>query len=162
MNTKAELTLQVVRRVQENARPDLPEFPGRWVIWPGGERVDWEGARSLLERQPKPVLVSPLLEPGMLGLWTLDSLAAERREVARRGIASQVQYYADKLTAIGVAHGPVRFGSAASSHELTRDDFLRWATEYAINVGISLEPAEGGAVARVRVLSSLGGTPLTL
>jgi len=37
-----------------------------------------------------------------------------------------------------------------------------WATEYAINVGISLEAAADAASARVRILPSPGRPPLTL
>lgn len=32
MDTGAELTLQIVRRVQAHARPDLAEFPHLWRI----------------------------------------------------------------------------------------------------------------------------------
>lgn len=162
MDTGAELTLQIVRRVQSHARPDLPEAPELWTIWPRGERLDWEGARALLSRLPKPVLVAPLLEPGMLGLWTVDTLDARHRQVVDRGVANQVQYYGDKLTVLDVEQGPVRFGSGTSTCQMTRDEFLHWATEYAINVGISLETTADAGIARVRVRPSGGGPPLTL
>lgn len=162
MDTGAELTLQITRRVQAHARPDVSQESGLWTIWPRGERLDWDGARALLGCLPKPVLVAPLLEPGMLGLWTVETLDEAHRQVVDRGIANQVQYYAEKLTALGAEQGPVRFGSGAPSYAMTRDEFLHWATEYAINVGISLETSTEAGVARVRVRPSGGGPPLTL
>jgi hypothetical protein len=148
--------------VQAHARPDLAEFPHRWRIWPGGEQLDWAEARMLLARCPRPVLVAPLLESGMLGLWASASLDEQQRETVRRGLADQVRYYAGKLAAVGVERGPVRFGSGASCFEMTGDEFLRWANEYGINVGISLEPSEDAGVARVRVHPTMGSPPLTL
>jgi hypothetical protein len=162
MTIGAELTLQISRRVQAHARAELAEFPRLWSLWPRGERLDWDGTRALLDSLPKPLLVAPLLEPGMLGLWEHDPLDEQRRPIVRYGIKNQVQYYADKLAAIGAERGPVRFGPSASRYEMTRDEFLLWATEYAINVGISLEPADDAGVALVRIRPSAGGPPLTL
>jgi hypothetical protein len=106
--------------------------------------------------------VAPLLEPGMLGIWPIDTLDEERKRAVGRGIANQVQYYAEKLVALGVEDGPIRFASGSSPYEMSRDEFLHWATEYAINVGITLEAAADGASARVRILPVRGRPPLTL
>ena len=162
MDTGAELTLQIVRRTQSYARPDVAPAPDSWLLWPGGERLDWVSTRTRLGALGKPLLVAPLLEPGMLGLWSIDTLDDERKQAVRRGVATQVQYYADKLAALGVEGGPIRFESGTSQHEMSRDGFLRWASEYAINAGISLEAAADAASARVRVLPSRGRPPLTL
>src|SRR2546430_583842 len=86
-----------------------------------------------------PLLVAPPLEPGMLGIWPIDTLDEERKRAVGRGVANQVQYYAEKLVALGVEDGPIRFASGSSPYEMSRDEFLHWATEYAINVGITLE-----------------------
>src|ERR1700704_4646879 len=48
MDTGAELTLQIVRRAQSYARPDVPQAPDLWLLWPGGERLDWVRARARL------------------------------------------------------------------------------------------------------------------
>jgi hypothetical protein len=133
-----------------------------WLLWPGGERLDWVGTRTRLSALTKPLLVAPLLEPGMLGLWSIDTLDDARRQVARREVANQVQYYANKLAALGVEHGPIRFESGTSQYEMSRDEFMHWATQYAINVGISLEAAADAASARVRILPSRDRPPLTL
>jgi hypothetical protein len=162
MDTGAELTLQIVRRAQSYARPDVPQAPDLWLLWPGGERLDWVSTRTRLGALAKPLLVAPLLEPGMLGLWSIDTLDEERKQVVRHGVANQVQYYADKLAALGVEHRPIRFESGTSQCEMSRDEFLHWATEYAINVGITLEAAADAASARVRILPSRGRPPLTL
>ena len=162
MQKGAELTLRITHRVQAQWRPDISESTALWTIWPRGERVDWDGARALLGRLPKPVLVAPLLEPHMLGLWTVEMLDAGHRQVVGREMANQVQYYADKLSVLRAEDGPVRFGLGAASVEMTRDEFLHWATEYAINVGISLETSAKAGVAHVRVRPAGGGPPLTL
>ena len=98
----------------------------------------------------------------MLGIWPIDTLDEERKRAVGRGVANQVQYYADKLAALGVGDGPIRFEAGSSQYEMSRDEFLHWATEYAINVGISLEAAADAASARVRILPSPGRPPLTL
>jgi hypothetical protein len=41
MDTGAELTLQIVRRAQAFARPDVLQAPDSWLLWPSGERLDW-------------------------------------------------------------------------------------------------------------------------
>jgi hypothetical protein len=162
MDTGAELTLQIARRAQSRARPDVPQAPDLWLLWPGGERLDWVRARARLGALGKPLLVAPLLEPGMLGIWPIDMLDEERKRAVGRGLANQVQYYAEKLVALGVEDGPIRFASGSSPYEMSRDEFLHWATEYAINVGITLEAAADGASARVRILPARGRPPLTL
>jgi len=106
--------------------------------------------------------VAPLLEPGMLGIWPIATLDEERKRAVGREVANQVQYYAEKLVALGVEDGPIRFASGSSPYEMSRDEFLHWATEYAINVGITLEAAADGASARVRILPARGRPPLTL
>jgi hypothetical protein len=162
MDTGAELILQIVRRAQSCARPDVPQAPDMWLLWPGGERLDWGQARARLGALGKPLLVSPLLEPGMLGVWPIDTLDEKAKGAVRRGVANQVQYYEEKLVALGVGNGPIRFASCSSPYEMSRDEFLHWATEYAINVGITLEAAADGAGARVRILPAHGLPPLTL
>lgn len=162
MDTGAELTLQNVRRAQSYARPNVPQAPDLWLLWPGGERLDWVRARARLGALGKPLLVAPLLEPGMLGIWPVDTLDDERNRAVEREVANQVQYYAEKLVALRVKDGPIRFASDSSTYEMSRDEFLHWATEYAINVGITLEAAADGASARVRILPARGGPPLTL
>jgi hypothetical protein len=161
MDTGAELTLRIVQRAQSHVRPDVPQAPDLWLLWPGGERIDWVSTRTRLGALAKPLLVAPLLEPGMLGLWPIDTLDEARKQVVRHEVANQVQYYADKLAALGVEHGPIRLESGTSQCEMSRDEFLHWATEYAINVGISLEAADA-ASARVRIVPSRGRPPLTL
>src|SRR5215203_6794486 len=52
------------------------------------------------------------------GLWPIDTLDEARKQVVRHEVASQVQYYADKLAALGVEHGPIRFGSGTSQCEM--------------------------------------------
>ena len=109
----------------------------------------------------KPVLVAPLLEPGMLGLWSINTFDEAHKQVVGRQIINQVQYYADKLTALNVEQGLVRFGSGTSAYEMTRDEFLQWATEYALDVGISLGASTDAGVARILVRTSSGNPPLT-
>ena len=161
MNTGAELTLQIVRLVQAHARRDVSQVPQLWTFWPRGECLEWEGARGLLTRLAKPVLVAPLLEPGMLGLWSINTFDEAHKQVVGRQISNQVQYYADKLTALNVEQGLVRFGSGTSAYEMTRDEFLQWATEYALDVGISLGASTDAGVARILVRTSSGNPPLT-
>ena len=159
MDTGAELTLQIGRLVQSHACGDVAPTPDAWLFWPRGDRLDWEGARGLLSRLTKPLLIAPLLEPGMLGLWTLDTIDEAHRQVVGQEISNQVQYYADKLTALSTQSAVVRFGSGTAAYQMTRDEFLHWAAEYAINVGISLAASSDPGVAVVTVRPTGGGRP---
>jgi hypothetical protein len=158
MDTGAELTLQIVRLAHSHTVADVSRIPQRWTFWPHGERCDWEGARALLSRLAKPVLVAPLAEPGMLGLWTVDMLAENHRRAADRELTNQVQYLADKLAALNHP-GSVKFGSGASAYQMTGAELLQWATEYALNLGISLGRSSEANVAHVLVRPSGGGAP---
>ena len=160
MNTGAELTLQIVRVVQAHAGGDVSRVPQRWVFWPRGERLVWEDARALLTQLAKPVLIAPLLEFGMLGIWDVEAFEVAHRQTVEQQLTSQVQYYADKFAALSPESGLVRFGSGASAGQMTRDELLRWATEYALNVGISIGPAADTGEARILVRPSGGGAPL--
>ena len=158
MDTGAELTLQIVRLAHSHAAGDASRVPQRWTVWPYGERCDWEGARALLSRLAKPVLIAPLAEPGMLGLWTVDMLAEEHRRAASRELNNQTRYLADKLAALDDPSS-VRFGSGASAYRMTCAELLQWTAEYALNLGVSLGPSTEAGVAHVLVRPSGGGAP---
>jgi hypothetical protein len=159
MDTGAELTLQIVRLAQSPRSGDVARAPHLWTFWPYGERRDTEEARALLSRLAKPVLVTPLAEPGMLGFWTPDMIDKAHRPVVDQQLQNQVQYFADKFTTLSMHTEAVHFGSGASAYQMTRDEFLQWATEYALNVGVSLGPSPDASGARVLVRPSGGGAP---
>src|SRR5258705_13830499 len=109
MATGAELSLQIVRRAQSFARPDVPQAPDLWLLWPGGERLDWVRARARLGALGKPLLVAPLLEPGMLGIWPIDTLDEERKRAVGR--ESPIRCSTTRRSSLRSASRPDRSGS---------------------------------------------------
>lgn len=158
MDIGAELTLQIVRLVHE--RPDPPRSPASWSVWPEGGRLTWAEVRAVLAAAPKPLLVAPLIEPGALGMWTLDSLSAGMRTKLARGIASQVEYYTAKLEMIGLTlEDRMCFEPATPACVMRVGDFLDWAREYAIGVGISIEQSSEPGMGRIVIRPPGGGGP---
>jgi hypothetical protein len=160
MDSGAELTLQIIRRVQRHSHGEARRFPDSWSFWPRGLRAGWPDARDLLTALPKPILVAPLLEPGMLGLWTDEGFDNAQRHAFAQQLANQVQYYSEKLAALNVPpDGQVRFGPAVSPSAIGVDAFLQWATEYGLSVGISLAASPDPGVAIITVRPPGGAGP---
>lgn len=158
MDIGAELTLQIARLVHE--RPNPPRSPARWSFWPQGDHVTWAEAREVLATVPKPVIVAPLIEPGVIGLWTTASVTASQRAAFDTQLANQVQYYIEKLAALGLTDAEaVRFEPATPECTLSVSDFFRWTREYIIGVGMSLAPSPVARVARITVRPPGGGRP---
>lgn len=158
MDIGAELTLQIVRLVQE--RQDPPRSPASWSIWPAGGRATWAEARAILSAAPKPLLVAPLIEPGVLGMWTLESVGSAMRTKLAREFANQVQYFTAKLETIGIGlEDRMCFEPATPPLSMRVSDFLSWASEYAIGVGISVDLSSQPGMGRIVVRPPGGGGP---
>jgi hypothetical protein len=152
----AELTLQIARLVQ--TRPDATRSPNLWSFWPHGGSATWAEARALLAAAPKPVAVAPLVEPGAIGIFPVEQLPdAVRRQLAPQ-FEGQLEYYRQKLEQMGLAEGAsLRFEPAAPQCVLSIAEFMSWARDYAIGVGISLGPSPDPAVGRIIVRPPSGG-----
>jgi hypothetical protein len=158
MDIGAELTLQIARLVHEGADP--PRSPAFWSFLPDVSRASWPEARAILSAAPKPLLVGPLIEPGSLGLWTLDRLEDKARSVMSREMANQVAYFTEKLRVCEVGDGGrIRFEPSTLELSLTVPDFLHWTREYSMTVGLSLVKGPQPGVARLIVRPPGGGGP---
>jgi hypothetical protein len=158
MDIGAELTLQIARLVHERSNP--LRSPAYWSFWPHGGRATWSEARHILASAEKPLFVAPLVEPGVLGLWNLDSFNELKRAEFEHQFANQIQYYTEKLALFGLLEEDrVRFEPATPECTLSVSDFLRWARDYAIGVGISIAQSPEPRVARITVRPPGGGGP---
>ena len=152
----AELTLQIARLVHERSNPS--RSPAYWQFWPEGHRGTWAEARAILAGLPKPVFVAPLVEPGALGIWSLASFDEQRRSELAHAFANQIRYYTEKLELYGLTEADrVRFEPATPEFTLSVSEFLRWAQEYAIGVGISLAQSPESRVCRIIIRPPGGG-----
>lgn len=151
MDLGAELTLQIARLVHE--RPEPPRSPASWMFWPMAREGNWETARTILAEAPKPLFVSPLMEPGMLGVWTFAMLDAPARARAEAELRNQVEYFAAKLEKLGFGEGDqVRFEAATPPLTITVREFLHWAGEYALNLGVTVQRTDDPGVARILII----------
>lgn len=158
MSAAAELTLHITRLVHE--RPDPWRSPASWSIVWDDRRLTWDDACAAPDAARKPVLVAPLLEPGWIALWHRDDLDERRRARFDAQIENQLQYYRAKLDAIGLGDGDtVRFEAAPPGWAMTVADFLGWASEYGMLVGISLAAADAPGACRVIIRPAGGGGP---
>jgi hypothetical protein len=156
MDIGAELTLQIARLVHE--RTDPPRSPAFWSILPDVGRATWPEARSILSAASKPLLVAPLIEPGSLGLWTFNAMEGKSRSVLTRETANQVQYFTEKLRVFELGDSDcIRFEPATPMFEISVRDFLQWAREYSISVGISIVKVPQARVGRLIVRPPGGG-----
>ena len=157
MNVQAELTLQIARLVQpRNQR----RTPAGLMFWPDGFRVTWAEANAFLADAPKPVIVAPLVEPGLLGLWSQADISAARKDAFAAELANQRQYYEEKLHALGL--GPqdlIHAEWTTPEQTVTVNDFLRWADDYVMPVPISLERSDESGAVRLIVSPPGGGAP---
>lgn len=134
MDLCAELTLQIIRFVQQPRNP--PSSPREWVFFPEGRRVAWPLARTLLADAPKPLMVAPLAEPGMIGSWRIRALTGDHLAKAEHGLANQQQWLSEHATRFSWARTDlVLFETEADQLELSVAELERWLKEYALPVG---------------------------
>ena len=125
--------------------PDSPDTPDRWVFTPDGVRGDWDTAAEHLAGAPKPLVVAPLQEPGMLGTWSVQALEGGARRRMEHEFENLREFVEECAAQFGlVDHSRVCFGSAAGVVEITLAELRRWVREYAVIIGLLLrrDPAD--------------------
>lgn len=150
MDASAELTLRILRTVQEHRGAVASE--ANWTFVPDGRRVPWAEARELLAAMPKPVIVAPLTEPGYLSVWVLDRLSDQERTMGVKSMANQKEYYLSKLEtcALGDA-GVIELVVPTGRLTLSVPEFDRWSKEYVLSVGVTLNATATPGLARILI-----------
>jgi hypothetical protein len=155
----ADLTLRVVRAVQGPPRGAVVQ----WFIVPDLEEVGWSGLTRMLAALPKPVVIAPLLQPGMIGVWTIGSLTESQRHIVRRLTKNRVDYFREKLDLLSDA--PVQTIEFRPEDEnklrMTRTDFERWIRDFSVSVGITVVSTGDPTMARLIVLLPGSGSSPT-
>jgi hypothetical protein len=148
----AELTLRLARFVQMPEDP--PASPARWFFVPEFYSAHWEEAADLLAAAPKPLIVAPLLDPGILGTWFLGALTGVHRSRAEHHLQNQQEFFASQLEHFGLVDThTIVFESGADETVLDVANFKRWLQEYVVCLGSTLQrsaPAPHSAALIVR------------
>ena len=149
MDLCAELTLQLLRFVQMPAGP--PASPTGWTLAPDCVTIPWLAVRELLSSVPKPVIVAPLSEPGMFGMWDVAVLRGDTRARIEHQIANQLLFARERLPlTAGRDDALVLFESEADKLRLPYSDLMKWLREYVLVVGWTVqENANTGEAARL-------------
>ena len=121
MDQAAELALHICRFVQMPL--DSPSWPRDWAFVPGGDRRDRAETIKLLAAAPKPVVVAPLVEPGMLAMWSIAELSGEARRRVEHEFANQAGWVARLVTELHLSE------SAAVVFETASDRFILTVAE---------------------------------
>lgn len=135
MDTRAELTLRLVRIAQEALQPHSSLVD--WMLFPHYRHARWTDARQLLATAAKPVLVVPLLEPGCLSFWSARDLTPDARRQLEDELANQRQYFASRLDGYALTR-PAFVESPDGAYRLPLSDFRKWTAEYCIPIGLSM------------------------
>ncbi len=151
MDTRAELTLRLVRIAQEALQPRSSLVD--WMLYPHYRRASWTDARQLLATAAKPVLVAPLVEPGCLAFWGASDLSADARRSVDAEIANQRDYFTSRIAALALT-APSFVESPDAIFRLPLADFEDWSAEYCIPVGFGVTRS---AADTARVLVRLPG-----
>ena len=158
MDLCAELTLRASRLLQEHRGPES-SF-AFWYFLPEFHRTGWAEARMLLANAPKPLLVSPLVEPGMLATWRLDVMGPGLRPASDHHAANQVEYYEAKLKAVGLDDGcSVELRTPSGELSLPVPEFRRWYHEYLF-AGVSVAKTVDPRIGRLLLHPPGGGRPI--
>lgn len=159
MDNCAELSLRIIRAGQEALNPQ--SSPVAWRFFPERPDVTWSDARNRLAATEKPVIIAPLLESGSVAIWSINGFTPEHRAIAEREFANQCQYFTEKLSALGFGDAD-HVETPDGDFRVTVPEFKRWATEYAVNVGIGMTKSPDARAARILIRPPGGGRPIGL
>ena len=141
--TGAELALHIARFVQMPV--GSAEWPEHWEFVLRGGRYSRTEAAEVLARSPKPVLVAPLLEPGMLALWPADALDEEGRSRFDHDFANQVEAVAGRIRDLELTDSSrILFVTAAGRVVLSAAECRACFRAYAVLAGWNLVKGPDG------------------
>jgi hypothetical protein len=143
----AEFTLRVAA-IAQGVIPGAT-WPERWYLLPAIKDMSWEEAREHLERIPKPVVVTPLADPGYIGVWPS---APDDRAIAGH-VANQVGFYDQKIPGLGFTDADTLIlGTPSGEFVWSIGEFRRWLREYAVLARVVLSETTDPRVAQILVL----------
>ncbi len=158
MDICAEATLRVTRTAQGRSSSQLAA--GAWFLMPEFREATWDDARTALSVAPKPIIVTPLLEPGHVGFWSFNGISAMSRSAAEKQLSNQQSYCMAKLRSLGLSDAhTIIIPSAEADFAMPREEFDRWLAEYAIGLGTTLQRAVDPGTARLLLRPPGGGGP---
>ena len=159
MDLCAEFTLRAARLVQEYNNT-WSSMAG-WLILPEFRAVTWTQAGELLGSMPKPVIVAPLRESGLLAYWEVAKLEPAQRDHIQRHLANQVEYVCEKLKLCGLSEND-KLSLVAMGWEfrMTVSEFQRWTREFVIALGFTIMKSRNPHEGQIVIMPPGGGQPL--
>ena len=159
MDLAAELTLQICRVMQEHGRARGSRH--YWTFMPEWRRATWDEARATLAEAPKPVIVLPALEPGLLAVWSVPMLDPAQRAGGELSARQREEYFAGQLPLCGLDDaGTIRFRVSTVDMTLSVPEFRQWYRDYDLTLGMTVEPGESAGAGRLVLRVPGGGVPL--
>jgi hypothetical protein len=134
MDHAAQLALRICRFVQMPL--NSPDWPREWRFVPGGGRADREEAIKLLVDAPKPVIIAPLVEPGMLATWCVANMSGEPRRRVDHDFANEVGWVERFAAELSLSEtDEVIFDSASDRFMLTLIELRAFFRDVAVIAG---------------------------
>ena len=150
----AEFTL----RVAAIAQSPIPgaDHPKRWFLLPEIRSAGWDEAKEILTRAPKPLLVTPLSDPGDL----LAQPSAQLGPAMEKDLANQIAFYEEKIPRLGyVDEDLLILGTAQGEFAFSIRDFKQWLRDYQMLARVVLSRTTDPRVAQILVLGPERGKP---
>jgi hypothetical protein len=136
------------------AQPRLSS-PASWWIVPDVIRLRHDEVLAALEGVPKPVVLGPMVEQGMLGIWPFEAASPRGRRQLDHDLRNQQAAVRESLAQIVPGRSPVDILLELDADEMifSSTDLERWAREYLVMTsGWRLAGNGGDARAPVRLL----------
>jgi hypothetical protein len=157
MDIPAEITLRIARLGQEHRRERRMEG---WFLVPEWRKTTWDETRDILVDLPKPVIVTPLVEPGYLTLWSIPQLPPAMRTRAEHHMANQVEFFTEQLQVCSLAeHDTIQLDATGSPLTFRVTDLMEWVRSYSIALGVSINRPRDSAIGYLAVFPPGGGGP---
>jgi len=156
MDVCAELTLRIVRAAQEALNP-RSSLVG-WFFFPAHRQISWSDANQALASASKPLIVAPLVEPGSIAVWSIDTLESSDRKRLEYEFANQRQYFREKLEMLGLNDSD-HVETPDGEFRVTVAEFRGWSAEYSIPIGIGMSRSPTPNTARLLIRPPGGGGP---
>jgi hypothetical protein len=130
-SASTELTLAMLHFVQPTPTPASAFI---WTLWPEGRRVPRPALCAILERMPRPVLVSAHAHAGGITAVPLSDIAFDIRAQFEWECRNQVECLHEMLHTVHPHALPpaVLLELPDGDVVITGEDLRRWAQEYAV------------------------------
>jgi hypothetical protein len=151
-STATRLALSMLQFIQAQPRASSP---ASWWIVPDVVRLRRDEVLEALDAMPKPVVLGPMVEQGMLGAWPVDAASPRGRAQIEHDLRNQQEIVRTMLDRLAPGADAVDVLLELDGDEMVfpSTELETWAREYLIMTsGWSLADSGGDPRAPVRLL----------